>query len=100
MAELVGTGAVAPGFAPVLEALVATRANVLVSGATGTGKTTLLSALLSLVPPDERVVCIEEAGELTPSHPHVVRLLTRRANVEGAGEVGLPDLVQIGRAHV
>ncbi|GAA2721997.1 TadA family conjugal transfer-associated ATPase [Cellulomonas aerilata] len=94
MAELVAGGAVAPPVAPLLEALVAARANVLVSGATGTGKTTLLSALLSLVPPDERVVCIEEAGELTPTHPHVVRLLTRRANVEGAGEVGLPELVR------
>jgi pilus assembly protein CpaF len=94
MAELVTGGAVAPPLVTVLESLVAARANVLVSGATGTGKTTLLSALLSLVPADERIVCIEEAGELTPSHPHVVGLLTRRANVEGTGEVGLPDLVR------
>ena len=94
MAELVATGGVAPGFAPVLESLVAARANVLVSGATGTGKTTLLSALLSLVPSDERIVCIEEAGELAPHHPHVVRLLTRRPNVEGSGGVALPELVR------
>jgi pilus assembly protein CpaF len=94
MTELVAGGGVASELVPVLEALVAARANVLVSGATGTGKTTLLSALLSLVPPDERIVCIEEAGELTPSHPHVVRLLARRANVEGSGEVGLADLVR------
>jgi pilus assembly protein CpaF len=94
MTELVAGGAVPSRLVPVLESLVAARANVLVSGATGTGKTTLLSALLSLVPSDERIVCIEEAGELTPSHPHVVRLLTRRPNVEGSGAVGLPDLVR------
>ena len=73
---------------------MAARANVLISGATGTGKTTLLATLLSLVPPTERIVCIEEAGELEPDHPHVVRLLARRANVEGVGAVGLPDLVR------
>ncbi len=50
--------------------------------------------LLSLVPGDERIVCIEEAGELAPDHPHVVRLLTRRANVEGSGAVELPELVR------
>jgi pilus assembly protein CpaF len=94
MAELVAGGGVAPGFVPVLERLVAARANVLISGATGTGKTTLLSALLSLVGPGERIVCIEEAGELVPDHPHVVRLLTRRPNVEGSGGVALPELVR------
>lgn len=94
LTELVAAGGVARGFDPVLRALVATRANVLISGATGTGKTTLLATLLSLVPPTERIVCIEESGELEPDHPHVVRLLARRANVEGVGEVGLPDLVR------
>ncbi|MFI2753583.1 TadA family conjugal transfer-associated ATPase [Cellulomonas sp. P22] len=92
--ELVAAGAVAPGLAPVLRALVAARASFLVSGATGSGKTTLLSALLSLVPGDQRIVCIEESGELTPDHPHVVRLLARGANVDGAGAVGLAELVR------
>jgi pilus assembly protein CpaF len=94
LAELVASGGVAPALVPVLRALVLTRANLLVTGATGTGKTTLLSALLSIVPDDERIVCIEESGELTPHHPHVVRLLARRANVDGAGEVPLAELVR------
>ncbi|PVU84037.1 secretion system protein E [Cellulomonas sp. WB94] len=94
LAELVASGGVAPALAPVLRALVLTRANLLVTGATGSGKTTLLSALLSVVPDDERIVCIEESGELTPHHPHVVRLLARRANVDGAGEVPLAELVR------
>jgi pilus assembly protein CpaF len=94
LAELVTSGGVAPALVPVLRALVLTRANLLVTGATGSGKTTLLSALLSIVPDDERIVCIEESGELTPHHPHVVRLLARRANVDGAGEVPLAELVR------
>lgn len=94
LAELVASGCVAPELAPVLAGLVERRANLVVSGATGTGKTTLLGSLLSLVPPTDRIVCIEEAGELTISHPHAVRLVTRRANVEGAGEVDLAALVR------
>lgn len=94
LAALVAAGSVAPALEPVLRALVAGRANVLVSGATGTGKTTLLGSLLSLVPADERVVVIEEVGELVPEHPHVVRLAARRPNVEGAGEVDLAALVR------
>lgn len=92
--DLVRLGAVAPVVEPVLRTLVAQRANLLVSGATGTGKTTLLAALLSLVPADERIVCIEEAAELRPDHPHVVRLVARRPNVEGAGEIDLASLVR------
>jgi pilus assembly protein CpaF len=58
------------------------------------GKTTLLAALLACVPASERIVCVEEAPELAPEHPHVVRLTTRAPNVEGAGEVTLRDLVR------
>src|SRR5690606_35387011 len=90
--QLVAGESLAASMAPVLRALVEVRANVLVSGATGTGKTTLLSSVLSLVPHDERVVVVEEAGELRPEHPHVVGLVTRRANVEGVGEVDLAAL--------
>lgn len=92
--DLVRDGTVPPGVDAVLRGLVAGRANLLVSGATGTGKTTLLSTLLSLADPGERIVCVEEAGELAPRHPHVVRLLARRPNVEGAGAVDLGDLVR------
>lgn len=92
--ELVAAGTVPPPLEPVLRALVARRANLLVTGATGTGKTTLLAALLSLVDPRERIVVVEEATELEPSHPHVVHLAARRANVEGVGAVGLDQLVR------
>jgi pilus assembly protein CpaF len=78
----------------VLRGLVAARAAFLVTGGTGSGKTTLLSALLGLVPPSERLVICEDAAELTPDHQHVVRLVGRPANVEGAGEVTLRDLVR------
>lgn len=94
MPELLASGMVGARGAELLRALVACRANVLVSGATGAGKTTLLAALLSLVPPDERIVCIEEATELNPDHPHVLHLQVRRANVQGAGEIGLDQLVR------
>jgi pilus assembly protein CpaF len=94
LAALVESGTVHPELLPVLHGLVLGRANGLLSGATGTGKTTLLSALLSIADPGERLVCVEEVPELTPIHPHVVRLAVRRANVEGAGQVDLADLVR------
>ena len=92
--ELVALGTVAVGLAEVLVALVEARVSLLVTGGTGTGKTTFLAALLSLVPPRERVVIIEECGELAPQHPHVVRLEARNANAEGAGAVDLRQLVR------
>lgn len=80
--------------AKVLRSIITTRLAFLIVGGTGAGKTTLLAAMLGAVDARERIVCVEEAGELYPSHPHVVRLVTRPANVEGAGEVRVHDLVR------
>ncbi|MDF2560944.1 MAG: pilus assembly protein CpaF [Microbacterium sp.] len=74
--------------------LVAERANILITGGTGTGKTTLLSALLSEVSATERIVTIEDVAELRPRHPHHVALEARQANVEGAGGITLARLVR------
>ncbi|GIF15109.1 TadA family conjugal transfer-associated ATPase [Actinoplanes teichomyceticus] len=92
--DLVSHGTVPAAVAPVLEAVVAARLAYLVTGGTGSGKTTLLATLLGLVPPTERIVLVEDAAELRPVHPHVVALQARTANVEGAGAVGLTDLVR------
>jgi pilus assembly protein CpaF len=78
----------------VLQRLVSRRAAFLITGGTGSGKTTLLAALLSLVPAWERVVLVEDVGELQPDHPHLVRLEARQANVEGRGGIGLAELVR------
>ena len=78
----------------LLRAIVHRRLALLVSGGTGSGKTTLLAALLAEVPPQERLVIIEDSAELDPPHPHVVALEARPANVEGAGEITLRDLVR------
>ncbi|MFJ8933524.1 MULTISPECIES: TadA family conjugal transfer-associated ATPase [unclassified Streptomyces] len=92
--ELTAAGTVPPGGDRVLRALLDARLSFLISGGTGTGKTTLLSALLGLVGPGERIVLAEDSAELRPDHPHVVRLESRPANQEGAGAVGLDDLVR------
>ena len=64
------------------------------TGGAGTGKTTLLSTLLSLAEPGERLVIVEDCAELTPDHPHVVRLETRPPNQEGRGEITVRDLIK------
>lgn len=80
--------------ARMLRDIVASRAAFLISGGTGTGKTTLMATMLALVPPDERLVVVEDSRELNPDHPHVVRLEARLANAEGAGRVTMADLVR------
>jgi pilus assembly protein CpaF len=91
--DLVTGGAMPAQVANVLRAVIAARLGLVVSGGTGTGKTTLLGAMLGTVPPGERVVVIEDAAELVVAHPHVVRLVTRTVNVEHIGAVGLRELV-------
>jgi pilus assembly protein CpaF len=77
-----------------LEGAVKARLNILISGGTGTGKTTMLNAMSSFIPPTERIITIEDAAELQLQQPHVVRLETRPANVEGKGEIVARDLVR------
>lgn len=94
LADLVRLGTVPPGWAPLVERLVRRRAAVLVCGGTGSGKTTVLAALLALVPASERIVVVEDTAELRVEHPHVVRLQARAPNVEGRGAVTMTDLVR------
>lgn len=94
LAELEAGGSVDGEVARVVRALVERRANVLISGATGAGKTTFLNAMLSLIGAEQRILVIEESAELRPDHPHVVHLQVRKANVQGAGEVTMSDLVR------
>ncbi len=92
--ELEGLGSLVPEMTAALRELVAARLAFLITGGTGTGKTTLLSSLLSCVASTERIVLVEDSGELVPRHPHVVRLEARLPNAEGAGGFSLRDLVR------
>ena len=92
--QLADVGAVPGSWVPVMRALVLRRLSFLVSGGTGSGKTTVLSSLLGLAAPGERLVLVEDSGELEPAHPHVVRLESRHGNVEGAGTISLEVLVR------
>lgn len=94
LTRLIDAGAIAPEAAAILRRVIDSRLAFLVSGGTGAGKTTLLSALLGAVPASERIVCVEDAAELSPPHPHLVKLVARGANVEGAGEVTVRQLVR------
>jgi pilus assembly protein CpaF len=92
--DLIGFGSLDDRMARFLTRSVIARRNILVSGGTGSGKTTLLNVLSSAIPPDERIVTIEDAAELRLSQPHVVSLETRPPNMEGKGEYSIRDLVK------
>jgi len=92
--DLIGFGTMTPDMADLLRACVQARLNILVSGGTGTGKTTLLNVLSSFIPSNERIITIEDAVELQLQQDHLVRLESRPANVEGRGEVTIRDLVK------
>lgn len=87
-------GNVGDAVARLLKIAAACRLNLVISGGTGSGKTTLLNAMSQLIDPGERVVTIEDAAELQLQQPHVVRLETRPANLEGQGEINMRDLVK------
>ncbi len=92
--ELEAAGCFADVGADRIRELIAHRANLLITGAGGSGKTTLLAALLSAAPPHERIVVVEDVAELRIVHPHVVALEARQANLDGAGAIGLDRLVR------
>ena len=92
--DMVSLGTLSDEMVSLLHACVKARLNILVSGGTGTGKTTLLNVLSSFVPADERIVTIEDSVELQLQQEHVVRLESRPANLEGRGEVTIRDLVR------
>lgn len=92
--DLISFGTMTPRVAMFLEACVRGRLNVLVSGGTGSGKTTTLNVLSSFIPSDERIVTIEDAVELQLRQDHVIQLESRLANIEGKGEVAIRDLVR------
>ncbi len=94
LGDLVDRGTLPAEWAPLLRQLVVSRLAFLVTGGTGAGKTTVLGALLGLVPHHERVVVAEDCAEVRIDHPHVVRLESRGPNIEGRGAVTLTDLVR------
>ncbi len=92
--DLIALGTINSNLSKVLEVIVKARLNVLISGGTGSGKTTTLNILSGFIPVDERVVTIEDSAELQLQQPHVVRLESRPPNIEGRGEVTARDLVR------
>lgn len=94
MQDLVTFGSISPEGATVLNIIGAVRCNVLISGGTGSGKTTLLNCMTAFIDEDERVITCEDAAELQLQQPHVVRLETRPANIEGTGEITMRELVK------
>jgi len=91
---MAASGSISPAMATVLKIAARCRLNILISGGTGSGKTTLLNALSRMIDVNERTVTIEDAAELQLQQPHVVRLETRTANLEGTGEITMRDLLK------
>ncbi|MBK8960451.1 MAG: Flp pilus assembly complex ATPase component TadA [Proteobacteria bacterium] len=92
--DLIGFGAISQPMIDFLKIAVAQRRNIVISGGTGSGKTTLLNMLSSFIPPDERIVTVEDAAELKLDQPHLVSLEARPPNLEGKGAVTIRDLVK------
>jgi pilus assembly protein CpaF len=92
--DLINFGTMTPNVAMFLKACVESRLNIVVSGGTGSGKTTTLNVISSFIPEDERIVTIEDAAELQLAQEHIVRLETRPPNIEGKGAVTIRDLVR------
>jgi pilus assembly protein CpaF len=94
IADLIRLGALSQDAAAFLQSCVLGKLNIIVSGGTGTGKTTLLNVLGDFVPSDERIITIEDAAEIRLSQPHVLRMEVRPANIEGVGLIGIRELVR------
>ncbi len=92
--DLIEFGTITPQVAHFIDACVRGRLNIVVSGGTGTGKTTLLNVISSFIPEDERIITVEDAKELQLSQDHVLPLESRPANIEGRGEIKIRDLVR------
>ena len=92
--QLVKFGSISPAGAEILKIIGRVRCNVVISGGTGSGKTTLLNCLTNYIDADERIITCEDAAELQLQQPHVVRLETRPANLEGVGQITMRDLVK------
>jgi pilus assembly protein CpaF len=93
-ADLVLLETLTPELVDVLHACVAGKLNILISGGTGVGKTTMLNVMSGFIPDGERIISVEDAAELTLQQPHVVSLESRPANIEGRGEIKIRDLVR------
>lgn len=91
---LIDFGTITPAIAEVMDAVVKGKLNILISGGTGTGKTTFLNIMSGFIPSNQRIITVEDSAELQLQQPHVVQLESRPANIEGRGEVAMRDLVK------